>query len=75
MAHAPSKPLHVLLVEGSSTSAREALTILGLAGHVVEVCDPDAHCLARFSRWVKKFHRCPGLARDSAAFLTESATA
>jgi predicted ATP-grasp superfamily ATP-dependent carboligase len=64
-----AKPLHVLLSEGSSTSAREALTILGLAGHVVEVCDPDAHCLARFSRWVRKFHRCPGLARQPAAFL------
>jgi predicted ATP-grasp superfamily ATP-dependent carboligase len=69
MAHALPKPLHVLLVEGSSTSAREALTILGLAGHVVEVCDPDAHCLARFSRWTRKFHRCPGLAQDPAAFL------
>jgi predicted ATP-grasp superfamily ATP-dependent carboligase len=71
MAQAPpvAKPLHVLLTEGSSTSAREALTILGLAGHVVEVCDPDAHCLARFSRWVKKFHRCPGLAKDPAGFL------
>jgi predicted ATP-grasp superfamily ATP-dependent carboligase len=64
-----AKTLHVLLSEGSSTSAREALTILGLAGHVVEVCDPDAHCLARFSRWSRRFHRCPGLARHPAAFL------
>jgi predicted ATP-grasp superfamily ATP-dependent carboligase len=64
-----ARPLHVLLSEGSSTSAREALTILGLAGHVVEVCDPDAHCLARFSRWCRKFHRCPGLATHPAAFL------
>jgi predicted ATP-grasp superfamily ATP-dependent carboligase len=69
MAHAPAKPLHVLLSEGASTSAREAITVLGLAGHVVEVCDPDAHCLARFSRWVRKFHRCPGLAKDPAGFL------
>jgi predicted ATP-grasp superfamily ATP-dependent carboligase len=69
MAHAPAKPLHVLLSEGASTSAREALTILGLTGHLVEVCDPDAHCLARFSRWVRRFHRCPGLAKDPAGFL------
>jgi predicted ATP-grasp superfamily ATP-dependent carboligase len=69
MAHAPPKPLHVLLSEGASTSAREALTVLGLAGHIVEVCDPQAHCLARFSRWVRKFHRCPGLAKDPAGFL------
>jgi predicted ATP-grasp superfamily ATP-dependent carboligase len=72
MAHEPAAParLHVLLSEGASTSAREAVTILGLKGHVVEICDPDAHGLARFSRFVRKFHRCPGLAKDPAAFLT-----
>jgi predicted ATP-grasp superfamily ATP-dependent carboligase len=64
-----ANPLHVLLSEGSSTSAREALTILGLAGHAVEICDPDAHCLARFSRFLRRYHRCPGLARDPVAFL------
>ena len=65
----PVKPLRVLVSEGSSTSAREAITILGLSGHHVEVCDPSAHCLARFSRFVRKFHRCPGLRRDPAGFL------
>src|SRR4051812_21493723 len=65
-----SKRLRVLLSEGASTSAREAITILGITGHLVEVCDPDAHCLARFSRFVSRFHRCPGLARDPAGFLT-----
>jgi predicted ATP-grasp superfamily ATP-dependent carboligase len=71
MTHVPRvfKPLHILLSEGASTSAREAITILGLAGHIVEVCDPDAHCLARFSRFVAKFHRCPGLAEDPAGYL------
>jgi predicted ATP-grasp superfamily ATP-dependent carboligase len=69
MAQAARKPLRVLLTEGSSTSAREAITVLGLAGHVVEVCDPDRHCLARFSRFVARFHRCPGLAEHPAAFL------
>jgi predicted ATP-grasp superfamily ATP-dependent carboligase len=63
------KPLSVLVSDGSSTSAREAITILGLAGHAVEVCDPDPHCLARFSRFVRKFHRCPGLRDDPAGFL------
>ena len=65
----PAKPLRVLVSEGSSTSAREAITILGLSGHHVEVCDPSAHCLARFSRFVRKFHRCPGLRNDPAGFL------
>src|ERR1700724_2516094 len=68
----PAKPprrLHVLMTEGSSTSAREAITILGLAGHHVEICDPSAWCLARYSRFVRKFHHCPGLRTDPAGFL------
>jgi predicted ATP-grasp superfamily ATP-dependent carboligase len=65
----PAKSLRVLIPEGSSTSAREALTILGLAGHHVEVCDPSPWCLARYSRFVRKFHRCPGLRTDPAGFL------
>jgi predicted ATP-grasp superfamily ATP-dependent carboligase len=64
-----SKPLRVLVSEGSSTSAREAVTILGLSGHLVEVCDPGPYCLARFSRFVRKFHRCPGMRDDPVGFL------
>ena len=62
----PAKPLRVLVSEGSSTSAREAITIFGLSGHHVEVCDPSLWCLARYSRFVRKFHRCPGLRTDPA---------
>jgi glutathione synthase/RimK-type ligase-like ATP-grasp enzyme len=65
----PAKPLRVLVTEGSSTSAREAITLLGLSGHHVEVCDPSPYCLARFSRFARKFHRCPGLRTDPAGFL------
>ena len=61
---ATDRKLRVLLSEGSSTSAREAVTILGLQGHTVEICDPNPHCLARFSRFVAKFHCCPGLGID-----------
>jgi predicted ATP-grasp superfamily ATP-dependent carboligase len=64
-----AKPLRVLVSDGSSTSAREAVTILGLSGHHVEVCDPNRYCLARFSRFVRKFHHCPGLRDDPAGFL------
>ncbi|WP_249144457.1 hypothetical protein [Bradyrhizobium lablabi] len=64
-----ARKLRVLLSEGSSTSGREALTILGLAGHHVEVCDPSRWCLARYSRFVRKFHHCPGLRTDPAGFL------
>jgi predicted ATP-grasp superfamily ATP-dependent carboligase len=65
-----AKPLRVLLSEGNSTSAREAITILGLSGHIVEVCDPNPYCLARFSRFVAKFHRCPAMRDDPAGFLS-----
>src|SRR4051794_25130871 len=65
----PAKPLRVLVSEGSSTSAREAIAILGLAGHTIEVCDPSRWCLSRFSRLIGKFHRCPGLRDDPAGYL------
>src|SRR3954452_22785420 len=65
----PVKQLRVLIPEGSSTSAREAITILALSGHHVEVCDPSLWCLARYSRFVRKFHHCPGLRTDPAGFL------
>lgn len=61
--------MRVLLSEGSSTSAREAVTILGLGGHHVEICDPDPLCLCRFSRFVRRFHRCPGLRDDPLGYL------
>src|ERR1700730_7060216 len=64
------KPLRVLVSEGNSTSAREAITILGLSGHIVEVCDPSRFCLARFSRFVRNFHRCPGRRDDPAGLLS-----
>lgn len=68
--HAPGfRPLRILLSEGSSTSAREAVTVLRLSGHLVEICDPDARALARFSRFVRKFHRCPGLRDRPADYL------
>jgi predicted ATP-grasp superfamily ATP-dependent carboligase len=63
------KPLRVLVSEGNSTSAREAVTILGLSGHIVEICDPSLYCLARFSRWIAKFHHCPALRDDPTGFL------
>lgn len=49
----------VLLSEGSSLSARQTITALGLAGYRVGVCDPDPICIGRFSRFVKKTYRCP----------------
>ncbi|MCC6891085.1 MAG: hypothetical protein IT536_21365 [Hyphomicrobiales bacterium] len=61
--------MRVLLSEGASTSAREAITALGLRGHDVEVCDPNSHCMGRFSRFVRRFHRCPPLGADPQGYL------
>jgi hypothetical protein len=69
MVRTPSKKLRILLTEGASTSAREAVTALGLAGHHIEILDPDIHCLSRFSRFVHKVHRCPPIATRPKAYL------
>ncbi len=61
--------MRILLSEGASTSAREAITALGLRGHHIEVCDPDPHCVGRFSRFVRRFHRCPPLGTDPRGYL------
>jgi hypothetical protein len=71
--HAPPSAalprLRILLSEGSSTSAREAITMLGQDGHHVEVCDPQGHCIGRFSRFVARFHRCPPLGADPQGYV------
>jgi predicted ATP-grasp superfamily ATP-dependent carboligase len=62
--------MRILLSEGASTSARQAVTVLGLNGHDIEVCDPSPFCLSRFSRFVSRFHRCPGLGHDPIGYLS-----
>jgi hypothetical protein len=61
--------VRVLLSEGSSLTAREVLTCLGPAGYHVEALDPDPLCLARFSRWTRKVHRCPTAGTDPLGYL------
>lgn len=61
--------LRVLLTEGSSLTSREVVSCLGPAGYHLEVLDPDAMCLARFSRWVRRVHRCPHAGADPLAYL------
>jgi predicted ATP-grasp superfamily ATP-dependent carboligase len=62
--------MRILLSEGASTSARQAITALGLNGHDMEVCDPSPFCLSRFSRFVSRLHRCPGLGHDPIGYLS-----
>jgi hypothetical protein len=62
-------PVRVLLSEGSSLTAREVLTCLGPAGYHVEALDPDRLCIDRFSRWIRKVHRCPRPGTDPVGYL------
>jgi len=61
--------VRVLLTEGSSLTSREVVTCLGPAGYQLEALDPDPLCLVRFSRWVRKVHRCPGAGADPIGYL------
>jgi len=59
----------ILLSEGSSLSSREAITVLGLAGHRVELVSSEALCLGRFSRFVERVHRVPSSGADPDGYL------
>lgn len=59
----------ILLSEGSSLSAREAVTALGLAGFRVELVSSDPLCLARFSRFVRHLHPAPPSGSDPDGYL------
>jgi deazaflavin-dependent oxidoreductase (nitroreductase family) len=61
--------VRILLSEGSSTNAREIITALGLSGYPVDVCDPSGWCLGRFSRFVRRVHRCPVSGTDPVGYL------
>lgn len=58
----------VLLSEGSSTSAREALYALG-PHYTIDILDPSPLCQARFSRYVRRWYRCPSYSKDPQAYL------
>jgi biotin carboxylase len=60
--------LRVLLPEGSSLSAREAVAALGAVGHLIDVLDPDPYCICRFARFVRKVYRSPRLSEAPQEF-------
>lgn len=59
----------ILVSEGSSLSARQAITALGLAGYQIGVCDPNPLCIGRFSRFVSRYYRCPAVREDPWAYM------
>ena len=58
----------VLLTEGSSSSARQAL--YSLSNYLVDVVDPAPLCQCRFSSLVSKWYRCPRYSEDPAAYVS-----
>ena len=65
----PAAPIRVLIPEGSSLSAREAIAALGPLGYSLAVCDPNPLCICRFSRFTRKFYRSPKMSSDPNAYL------
>lgn len=65
-----AKPkIRILLSEGSSTNSREVISALGPMGYVIDVCDPNPFCMARFSRYVRKVHHGPVSGSDPIGYL------
>ncbi len=64
------KGIHVLLSEGSSLSARQTITSLGMEGYILDICDPNPLCIGRFSRFVRHYYRCPPVGKDPLGYLT-----
>jgi predicted ATP-grasp superfamily ATP-dependent carboligase len=61
--------IRILLSEGSSLSARQTITALGRCGYTLDVCDPNPLCISRFSRFVRRFYRCPPVGTDPLGYL------
>jgi hypothetical protein len=61
--------VRILFSEGSSLTAREFLSVLGPAGHHIEILDPNPLCICRFSRWTKRVHQCPVPGADPLGYL------
>lgn len=56
------------MTEGTSLSARQSLYALG-PYHEIDILDPAALCQGRFSRFVRRWFRCPNFAKEPKQFL------
>ena len=61
--------MRILLSDGSGLTSRQVATILGRAGHRVEVLDSAGFALTHQTRWVSRVHRAPPLGLDPFAWL------
>lgn len=63
------KAIKILLPEGSSLSAKQAINALGPLGYAVSICDPNPLCICRFSKYIKDYYRCPPVGKDPIGYL------
>ena len=61
--------MRILMTDGSGLTARQTATRLAASGHVVEALAPDALCLCRFTRHVRRIHPVPAYGTDPRAWL------
>jgi len=61
--------MRVLMTDGSGLTACQTATRLWSAGHVVDALAPDALCLCRFTRHVRRVHRVPAYGPDPLRWL------
>jgi biotin carboxylase len=65
----PGPQLRVLVTDGSSLTARQAVTALAARGAIVEMVDPGLIPLGLFTRFVRKSHRVPAYGSDPWGWL------
>lgn len=63
-----ARRIKILLSEGSSNSARQALYGLGRK-YSIDIVDPSPWCQCRYSSLVHRWYRCPSAAKDPAAYI------
>ena len=62
--------LKILLSEGSSLSARHTLFALGdRQRYTIDIVDPNPICQSRFSRFCRRWHRCPSYSKTPESYL------
>jgi len=65
----PRNEISILLSEGSSLSARQAITALGPLGYQIDILDSNPMCMGAMSRFVRQRINCPRLGREPIAYL------
>ncbi len=60
--------MKILFCEGSSLSAREALSALGPQNHEIVICDPNPLCICRFTMFKTTYYRSPSINDDLEAY-------